>query len=370
MRVNVPRYLIKLILPVTGCLIITAIIFSTGLAEFLNARVDESYQLFWDRVLLSSVFISIFLIVLLIFNYRSLHKEVKFRKQAEKEVRILRQAEKARTAEILQALDDKEFKLYLQPIVSLKDGKICGFEALIRWHHQVYGTLYPASFMPFVEERDLIVPLTKYILHECAALITDWRKSFPDVHLPMMCINVSWQHNHYSDLVKDISDVLAEYEEFVPGYFCLELTETTAAQNIEKAISLTTRLRELGVSISLDDFGTGYSSLSYLGNLPLTCVKIDRSFVKQMLVQTRSDIVVRSIIKMSQELDLKVIAEGIETPEQHQHLIALGCGYGQGYLFSRPVLEKQAREMIIYGKTTLPEGCLYPQLEDVIQPEF
>lgn len=345
------------------CIVLGGIVFYSGWAEPFFESLNPHRRILLDKILSVSLFFSLGSMIVLGLNYRRLFREIKLRKQAEEEVRVLRHANKARAAEILLALDENEFQVYYQPIVELRDGRIVGFEALVRWHHPTHGILSPASFMPFIEESELIVSLTKFMLRGVARQISDWRYAFPEASLPTISINLSWQHGLYSDAVKDVQEILAKFDDFVPRHLCFELTETTAAQNIEQAVELTKQFQRLGISVSIDDFGTGYSSLSYLGDIPATSVKIDRSFIKRMLEQTRSDIVVRSIIKMAHELKLKVVAEGIETDEQMQHLLNLGCEFGQGYLFARPVQAKDAYRMLasqISGATAEvhPNGVL------------
>lgn len=343
------------------CLTFSAFVICTGISGAIFEGLNPARRLLIDEILLVTLFGSFGLLCVIGLNYRMLFKEVERRQEAEEEVRVLRHAGKARAAEIMLALDENEFQIYYQPIVELQTERVKAFEALVRWNHPTHGVLSPASFMPFIEESDLIVPLTRFMLRGVARQIAVWNDAFPaDFALPTVSINLSWQHNAHSDLIADVREVLSEFEDFVPRHLCFELTETTAAQNIEQAIKLTARLRQLGIAVSIDDFGTGYSSLSYLGDLPATSVKIDRSFIKRMLEQSRSDILVRSIIRMAHELNLTVVAEGVETEEQKKHLLALGCEAGQGYLFARPLPALEA-QFLLSEQLNAATGKSFPE---------
>ncbi len=360
MKQTLKRTAVESLVVVIPCAVaIVFVIFSRD-TEIIYEQVNKYNSLLLSEVLLIALLVSLCSIIILGLNYRRLFQEINLRKAAEEEIRILRHANKARAAEIMLALDENEFQVYYQSIVELKTERICAFEALVRWNHPTHGIISPASFMPFIEESDLIVPLTKFMVRSVVRQISEWKDNFPNVSLPVVSINLSWQHNKHSDAVKDIKEILDEFEDFVPHHLCFELTETTAAQNIEQAIELTRQLRELGSAVSIDDFGTGYSSLSYLGDIPITSVKIDRSFIKRMLEQSRSDIVVRSIIKMAHELNLKVIAEGIETELQMLHLLNLGCEFGQGYLFARPLPINEINKMIA-AQARQSATSIYPQ---------
>jgi EAL domain-containing protein (putative c-di-GMP-specific phosphodiesterase class I) len=283
-------------------------------------------------------------------NQFRLNGQVRHFESLSAEDRIQQNANKVRTDEILSALKANEFKVYYQPIVELKSNRVLGFECLMRWHHPQKGVLLPASFIPFVEQSEMIVEFTKFVIHSAAQQVTSWKKMFPE-RLPTLTVNLSWNYSKYSNLLTDVKNILDKFDEFVPQFLCFELMETAAAQDGTNVVEIIQELRKLGISISIDDFGTGYSCLSYLGELPATSVKIDRVFVQKMLEQHRGNILIRSIINMAQELGLKVVAEGIETTEQLENLLSLGCEFGQGFLFAKALLPFEAQKMI-HSQTT------------------
>ena len=252
-------------------------------------------------------------------------------------------------ADLRQALENKEFQLYYQPILSLSNHQIIGFEALIRWHHPQRGLVSPAEFIPLVEETSLIVPLGAWVLREATHQIMLWQTKFPMNPPLSMSINVSPVQLTQPFFIELIDRLLKETE-IPPSSLKLEITETAVMENAQSVKNILFHLKERGIHLSIDDFGTGYSSLSYLHSFPFDVLKIDRAFVSSMSVDPKNLEIIRTIIMLAHNLGMDLIAEGIETEEQSSQLEDLKCEYGQGYLFSRPV-DSEAAERLLQSET-------------------
>ena len=238
-------------------------------------------------------------------------------------------------SDLRQAVEQKEFSVYYQPIVSLETGCLHGFEALVRWNHPRRGLVLPADFIPVAEETGLIVPIGQWVLNEACAHVRQWQIDSPSHRSLSLSVNLSARQVAQPDMLERIKEAL-ESSKLNPHCLKLEITESVVMENAEAAALMFKQLRSLGVQLSIDDFGTGYSSLSYLHRFPLNYLKIDRSFVTR-LTTDNDNAIVRTISTLARNLGMEVIAEGIETEEQYQQLKMLGCEYGQGFLFSRPV---------------------------------
>jgi diguanylate cyclase (GGDEF)-like protein len=238
-------------------------------------------------------------------------------------------------SDLRQAIENNEFCVYYQPIVSLQTGRLAGFEALVRWNHPRRGLVSPADFIPVAEETGLIVPIGQWVLNEACAQVRQWQLDSPSHRNLSLSVNLSARQVAQPDLLDRIKEALAT-SKLNPHCLKLEITESVVMENAEAAALMFKQLRSLGVQLSIDDFGTGYSSLSYLHRFPLNYLKIDRSFVSR-LTTDNDNAIVRTISTLARNLGMEVIAEGIETEEQYQQLKMLGCEYGQGFLFSRPV---------------------------------
>ncbi|MGG6241878.1 putative bifunctional diguanylate cyclase/phosphodiesterase [Nodosilinea sp. AN01ver1] len=235
--------------------------------------------------------------------------------------------------DLQRALNHHEFVAYYQPIVNLHTEALCGFEALVRWRHPSRGLVSPDEFIPCMEETGLIVPLGIAVLQQACEQLLAWhQQGHPDL---TMSVNLSVRQFASPTLLADIDRVLAETG-VNPAYLKLEITESALLKNVETAIDIMAQLRSRQIHISVDDFGTGYSSLSSLHRFPLNDLKIDRSFVSQMHESSRNFRIVNTIISLGDQLELTVVAEGIETRQQLEQLQDLGCQLGQGYLFSQP----------------------------------
>ncbi|MDB9312829.1 PAS domain S-box protein [Spirulina sp. CS-785/01] len=232
-----------------------------------------------------------------------------------------------------------EFLAYYQPILSLKTGKLAGFEALLRWQHPTKGLVSPAKFIPLAEETGLIVPLGEWILTEAMRQLRKWEKQFPQ-HFPLtMSVNLSGKQIREPELIDQIDKILARTG-LESRYLKLEITESMLMDNAEAATEMLLALRSRQIKLSIDDFGTGYSSLSYLHRFPVNTLKIDRSFVKRMQPNGSNSEIVRAIVSLAHNLGMDVVAEGIEIGIQLQQLKSLGCEYGQGYFYAPPLSQE------------------------------
>ena len=250
--------------------------------------------------------------------------------------------------EMRHALERREFQLHFQPIMSLETESLIGFEALVRWKHEKRGMIPPLEFIPAAEENGLILSLGKWILQESCRQLRQWQNIYPAASGLTVSVNLSCKEFSQFDLAEQIAETI-KTTELDPRCLRLEITESHVMENSETAITTLNRLRDLGVQLSLDDFGTGYSSLSYLHRLPVNFIKIDRSFVMRMSESKENEEIVRTIIRLAQNLKMKVIAEGIESAEQLEQLKHMECEYGQGYFFSRPLEAEKAESFI--GRT-------------------
>lgn len=236
--------------------------------------------------------------------------------------------------EIEKGIQEKQFFLYFQPKVDIQKMTTLGLEALVRWQHPVHGLLSPQAFLPFLDDSDLELSFGEYVLVEAIRQLEAWRESGLSLSVS---VNISGAHLRRPNFSVRLQDMLQAFPKVEPSQLELEILESAASIDTQQVSLTLNQCRGLGVSIALDDFGTGYSSLSRLGSLPIDTLKIDQSFVRQMLEDMRSLSVVKSVIGLSRAFNMQVVAEGVETPEHALSLIALGCDQGQGYAFSRPM---------------------------------
>ena len=233
-----------------------------------------------------------------------------------------------------RALERDEFLLLYQPIVQLDTGRVKGFEALVRWEHPEHGLVPPDRFIPLAEETLLILDLSRFVLGEACRQAVAWARHFAEP--PVVSVNLSGRQFISHQIADEISDLLTQHS-CPSSLINLEITESAILTDKDMALAGMQALHARGFKLSMDDFGTGYSSLSYIHQFPFDYIKIDRSFVSSITEDVRTEAVVTAILRLAETLEKQVIAEGIETPAQLATLQRLGCGYGQGYLFSRPV---------------------------------
>ena len=240
-------------------------------------------------------------------------------------------------------LRDETFVLHFQPIVALTDRRTLGFEALVRWQRTPNVLVYPGDFITIAEESGLIVPLGFWVMEQACRAAVRWNAAHATQTARWVSVNVSPRQFRCDDMVERVRTILHETGT-APRLLKIEITESVAMENTERAASVLRDLRALGVGISIDDFGTGYSSLSSLHRLPFDTLKIDRSFVEAM--DRDGDGIVRTVLGLARSLHLGVVAEGTETEAQVTALAALGCDQAQGYHFSRPMPEAAVAAMI------------------------
>ena len=239
-----------------------------------------------------------------------------------------------------------ELKLHYQPIVSLRTGKIVGFEALLRWYHPELGIVPPDDFIPLAEETKLILPIGMWAVRTAAEQLNKWN-SMDRMSLPLTInVNLSCRQFFQADLAYQIERVLFETE-IDPRCLKIEITESAIMEHVESASATLTRLKALGVKLAMDDFGKGYSSLSYLHQFPFDTLKIDRSFVSRIGGNGENTEIIRTIVALASGLGLDVVAEGVETSSQLTQLREIGCQFGQGYLFSRPLSGDDANALLM-----------------------
>ena len=260
-----------------------------------------------------------------------MHEQVAAAQQIETELRV--------------ALGAGELRTFFQPIVSLQSGRITGFEALVRWISPRRGLVSPAAFIPVAVSSGLIIPLDQWVMREAARQVHDWNSRLQLDPPLTVSVNVSGRRLGQRELIDDVAATLRDTG-IGTASLRLEITEGEMMEHPDEVLAILTELKRMNITLLVDDFGTGYSSLSYLHSFPIDIVKIDQSFVRRMLESARDEEIVRAVINLSATLGLRVVAEGIETAAHLTRLRALGCDYGQGYLFSRPVDASAAEALL------------------------
>jgi EAL domain-containing protein (putative c-di-GMP-specific phosphodiesterase class I) len=237
------------------------------------------------------------------------------------------------------AITRNEFELYYQPLVSLTTNKISGFEALLRWHHPVRGLVSPMDFIPVAEETGMIVAIGEWVLHTACFEAENWPADIG------VSVNLSPVQFKKGDLVGTVQEALAA-SGLQPDRLELEITESVFLRDTADTLKVLQQLRAKGIGVALDDFGTGYSSLSYLHSFPFSKIKIDQSFVRDLMTNKESVSIIRAVTGLGKSLGIKTSAEGVETREQLDTLRVKGCTEAQGYLFSRPVPASEVPTLI------------------------
>lgn len=238
--------------------------------------------------------------------------------------------------DLRHACERDELVVDYQPIVSLERRTLIGFEALVRWRHPEFGLIPPKDFIPVAEETGQILTIGQMVLESACRQARYWLETYPSSPKLFVSVNLSVKQFNQPGLVENIARLLQDFE-LPPRCLKLEITESVFTDNIDAAVGLLTQLRNLGVQLSIDDFGTGYSSLSYLQRFPIDTLKIDRSFVTQMMESEENLAIIRTIVALAQNLGMDVVAEGVETEDQLKLLRNLECENGQGFLFSTPL---------------------------------
>ncbi|MBH1941760.1 EAL domain-containing protein [Mobilitalea sibirica] len=242
-----------------------------------------------------------------------------------------------------KAIEREQIRIYYQPLVDLKTNEILAVEALIRWEHPVWGLVPPNEFLSIASETGLIIELGKWMLKEACRNYKQWiAEKLPSIKVSL---NYSALQFYEKDFVDNIKSIINEFQ-LDPNFIIIEITESVLIDRLDNVISDIKKLREMGIHIALDDFGTGFSSLAYLNNMHIDVIKIDRSFIMNMSTDERSLIIITAIIKMAQELRIKIVAEGIEDWEQLLMLRRLNCHVGQGFLYSRPVSALECKKLL------------------------
>jgi diguanylate cyclase (GGDEF)-like protein/PAS domain S-box-containing protein len=259
--------------------------------------------------------------------------------------------------DLRHAVERKEFEVLYQPIADLATGNVKEFEALIRWRHPIHGLVKPNEFVGVAEETGLIINMGRWILAESCRQAAEWQRKFG---LPIsVSVNLSAKQLMHPNLTSQVKNILAN-SGLPASQLKLEVTESTVMEHSEKSLKVLSELDELGVALSTDDFGTGYSSLSYLQRFPFERIKIDQSFINNMDENEKSGAIVKTILMLGENLNIEVVAEGIETLPQLEKLRSLGCSTGQGYLFSRPIDREAAEEFLGNGGNVFNDN---PSLE-------
>jgi EAL domain-containing protein (putative c-di-GMP-specific phosphodiesterase class I) len=249
-----------------------------------------------------------------------------------------------------KALVRQEFVLHYQPQVALPTQAVVGVEALIRWQHPEQGLLMPGRFISLAEGTGLIVPIGAWVLQEACRQAVAWQRAgLPNV---VMAVNLSAVQFKRGDVLRDVTQAL-DASGLAPHLLELELTESLLIQDPERVLTIVTRLKQLGVKLSIDDFGTGYSSLSYLKRFDVDKLKIDQSFVRDLMTDTDDAAIVQAIIQLARSLGLKTVAEGVETVDLLNHLFQLKCDEAQGYHIARP-MDAAALATYLEGKQIPP----------------
>jgi diguanylate cyclase (GGDEF)-like protein/PAS domain S-box-containing protein len=247
--------------------------------------------------------------------------------------------------DIRAAVEKKQFRLVYLPVVNIATERIAGFEALVRWEHPERGLVSPAAFVPLAEETGLIVPLGKWIMEEACRQMAEWVKAYPELKTLTMSVNLAAKQLRQPDLLEQVEEAITT-SGLATDRFKLEIAEPVLMDDPESNLQIVAQLRELGVLVQVDDFGTGSSSLAYLNRFRVDTLKIDRSFISQVGVPGEKAAVVQAMITLANQLGIKVIAEGVETPQQSEKLVGLQCEQAQGYLFSQPLTAEAAGKLL------------------------
>ena len=254
--------------------------------------------------------------------------------------------------DLRRAIEGNELRVFYQPIVSLSNRQICGVEALVRWQHPTRGLISPAAIIPLAEETGLIIRLGQWVLEEACRQVRTWQQRLPVDRSLGLSVNLSARQFRHDSLVSEIGAALRA-SGIAPMSLTLEITESALIRDPVGAVGKLQALKQAGVRLAIDDFGTGYSSLSYLKQFPLDALKIDRTFVEGLIGDPRDRAIVQGVVAMAHALGLDVVGEGIETAAQAAQLKAVGCQWGQGNLFAKPMSAAQCEGLLFRADTVV-----------------
>ncbi len=259
--------------------------------------------------------------------------------------------------ELSQALERNQFELWYQPKYTAGDRSLTGFEALLRWHHPQRGILLPAEFLPALEETGLIIPVGTWVLQQACSQLYQWKSQGHTEWT--LAVNLSPAQFEQPDIVDIVCNALAQYQ-LSPAHLTLELTESTALKNLKRSVEVLNAFADLGITVSIDDFGTGYSNILMLKSLPARELKIDRIFVKDISENSKNTKIVSTIIDIAHSMNMRVVAEGIETQEQETLLTQMGCGVLQGFLYAKPLPAHKIYDLIQTENATKVKPTVQP----------
>ena len=268
--------------------------------------------------------------------------------------------------ELRQAIVNDNLFLTFQPKIQLSRGTVTGVEVLLRWQHPEHGIIFPDQFIPVAERTGLIIPLTLWVLQHSLIQCRQWKKMGLEVGL---AVNLTMWNLEAQELPEQIEALLRDTG-VPPESLELEITETSIMNDPQRVIRTLNQIRQLGVRFAIDDFGTGYSSFAYLTKLPVSCIKIDKSFVKNIETDRDSSVVVKSIIDLGHNLDLKVVAEGVETAAAKKMLTAFQCDDGQGYFFCRPIPADAMTNFLLHSSDAAQGAKLVMQGKNERRPRL
>lgn len=259
--------------------------------------------------------------------------------------------------ELSQALERNQFELWYQPKYTAGDRSLTGFEALLRWHHPERGILLPAEFLPALEETGLIIPVGTWVLQQACSQLYQWESQGHTEWT--LAVNLSPAQFEQPDIVDIVCNALAQYQ-LSPAHLTLELTESTALKNLKRSVEVLNAFADFGITVSIDDFGTGYSNILMLKSLPARELKIDRIFVKDISENSKNTKIVSTIIDIAHSMNMRVVAEGIETQEQETLLTQMGCGVLQGFLYAKPLPAHKIYDLIQTENATKVKPTVQP----------
>jgi diguanylate cyclase (GGDEF)-like protein len=265
--------------------------------------------------------------------------------------------------ELTRALENEEFELFFQPQIRVTDCQLFGFEALIRWNHPQKGLVSPGEFLPIVENSHLEVPLGQWVLKEAIHQMNTWKEAGEDL---AVSINISAPHLMDRSFADYLESYLHSHPEIAPGQITLEVLESTALEDTQRASNVLAHCQNLGLQVALDDFGTGFSSLTYLRTLPVDIIKIDQSFVRNMLEDASDHAIVESVIFLAQRFAHPVLAEGVETMEHARALRRMGCNFVQGYGIARPMPSGEVLDWTRHWRAQAESGKSGDMLNPVV----